>query len=416
MIALAFFALGSGIAGVFFAKRYGTLFNPPSLFALSFAVSSATAVIMSALAEVVELHAGFVDDPTSIAFIYSIGVVSFIAPWLFGSNPEGRIVKGIGDRRSSWAQLLLLICGTWFFLLITFAMLGGIPLLQMLTSEYSIVDHLANLQELSPGLMMINLAVAIVLSLYVASVSADRRNYRVSRGVLWVAIVTLIVASMWQGNRQLLLLFLFVVFARLFVKLTAHRSANNRRKLRRARLYVLAAAVCFVVFFVAVNYIRLASLGLFSGPFELLLYASWPVYNMVKIATTVGLEGGGGPYYIWTELIPARLGGKQQVVEMAPLLFEPTSPSGYFAYWYLDFGLMGVIVSATLLSVFSLKAFKGAARNEYGMRRYLLILWCCATASIYNHFISLAFFWIPLALLTIVSRFGFRYSRLHSAV
>ena len=163
------------------------------------------------------------------------------------------------------------------------------------------------------------------------------------------------------------------------------------------------------------NYIRLASLGVSSGPTELLLYFSWPVYNVVSIDSHLGMDGIGSLKYVLTELLPARWGGKDQVKELAVMLFEPTSPSGYLAYWFVDFGIPGVAVGAGLLGLVSRFSFAGMCNSEHAMRKHILVLWCCATAAVYSHFISLAFFWAPLILLEIVERMLQTIRRLKTA-
>jgi hypothetical protein len=158
----------------------------------------------------------------------------------------------------------------------------------------------------------------------------------------------------------------------------------------------------FIIGFTAINYIRLANEGRFSGPIELFLYYSWPVYNMVSISSHVGLQGTGDIMYLLTEILPARFGGKDLLQKIAPLLFEPTAPSGYFSYWYLSFGMIGVMIGSCLLGVASRIAFEMSTRSEYYLRIYLLMLWSCATVPVYSHFLSVAYFWIPLLALLIV--------------
>ena len=416
MTALILFVLGAGAVGAFYMWRLGTVFNPPSLFAFGLAASSAIAIMMDFLAQGNELHAGFVGDPTSVAVVYGVGVMTFTIPWLLPPSWRRTNLRAVAADRGVRVILPLLICAIWGFLLPTFGLLGGVPLFRMLMSDYSIVDHINSLQDLWPGIMLINLSLGTLLALYLASISTTRREYRIGICLMATALITMLFASSWQGNRQLILIFFFVVCARRFIKLAlGAKSFEAQRERQRLQRFFFVGGVLFLSFFMAMNYIRLASLGVSSGPTELLLYFSWPVYNVVSIDSHLGMDGIGSLKYVLTELLPARWGGKDQVKELAVMLFEPTSPSGYLAYWFVDFGIPGVAVGAGLLGLVSRFSFAGMCNSEHAMRKHILVLWCCATAAVYSHFISLAFFWAPLILLEIVERMLQTIRRLKTA-
>ena len=405
MTALILFILGAGLVGAFYMWRLGTVFNPPSLFAFGLAASSAIAIVMDFLAEDYELHAGFVTDPTSVAVVYGVGVITFTLPWLLASSRRRTKVRALAADRGVRVILPLLMCAIWGFLLLTFGLLGGVPLFRMLVSDYSIVDHINSLQNLWPGIMLVNLSLGTLLALYLSSISTSRREERIGIYLMATAVITMLFASSWQGNRQLILIFLFVVAARRFIKLALlDQSREVRRERQRLQRFCFIGGVLFFLFFVTMNYIRLASLGVHSGPTELLLYFSWPVYNVVAIDSQLGMSGIGSLQYVLTGLLPARWGGKDQMKELAVMLFEPTSPSGYLAYWFVDFGVPGVAVGAGLLGLASRFSFKRMCNSEHEMRKHILVLWCCATAAVYSHFISLAYFWVPLLFLEIVER------------
>lgn len=417
MTALILFALGAGVVGAFYMWRLGTVFNPPSLFAFGLAASSAIAIMMDFMAQGNELHAGFVADPTSVAVVYGVGVMTFTIPWLLLPNRRRTNFPAIAVDRGVRVILPLLVCAIWGFLLATFVLLGGVPLFRMLMSDYSIVDHINSIQDLWPGIMLVNLSLGILLALYLATISTARREHRIGIFLMATALITMLFASSWQGNRQLILIFFFVVSARRFIKLAlGAKSLEVRRERQRLQRFFFFGGVLFLSFFMMMNYIRLASLGVSSGPTELLLYFSWPVYNVVAIDSHLGMSGIGNLQYVLTELLPARWGGKDQMKELAAMLFEPTSPSGYLAYWFVDFGILGVAVGAGLLGLVSRFSFKRMRNSEHGMRKHILVLWCCATAAVYSHFISLAYFWAPLILLEIVERLLHTIRRLKTAI
>jgi hypothetical protein len=124
---------------------------------------------------------------------------------------------------------------------------------------------------------------------------------------------------------------------------------------------------------------------------------------MVSITSMIGFNGTGNYLFVLTELLPARFGGKDLWGQMTQFLFEPTSPSGYFSYWYISFGLWGVAAGSFLLSVASRYAFEVSVKSEHHLRIYILMLWSCAMIAVYSHFITLAYFWIPLFSLIVIN-------------
>lgn len=85
------------------------------------------------------------------------------------------------------------------------------------------------------------------------------------------------------------------------------------------------------------------------------------------------------------------------------------------AYEIVVFEMPCAAVGAGLLGLVSRFSFAGMCNSEHAMRKHILVLWCCATAAVYSHFISLAFFWAPLILLEIVERMLQTIRRLKTA-
>ena len=402
MYALTLFVVLSLVVGGVFWRRFGTVFNPPSLCAFSLGGASSIAMFFDTLIRNGSvIHAGFVGPTTATASIFVVGLVAFVIPWLNARRkPHSFTICADRNINRTLLQLDVVVITA---VIVTWCLLGQIPINAMLTGRASINDHLANLQNLTPGVMMINLAGLTTLSLYVASRSVYPRLSFSSKSIFIVSILIALIASGWQGNRQSFLIFLFFVLTRNFFKWTeTYGQMPSKEKIWRLRAFTAFAMLAFVGGFTAINYIRLASEGRFSGPMELFLYYSWPVYNMVSITSRIGLGGTGDFMFLLTELLPARLGGKGVWVEITPLLFEPTSPGGYFSYWYLSFGIVGVAAGSLLLGAASRYFFEVSAKSEYHLRMYVLILWSCATISVYSHFLSIAYFWIPLVSLFIV--------------
>lgn len=102
--------------------------------------------------------------------------------------------------------------------------------------------------------------------------------------------------------------------------------------------------------------------------------------------------------FVLTELLPYRFGGKENLKAIRPVLHEPSSPSGFFANWWLDGGLPFVLVGGFSFGVLSLWIYRRRADSHAYWQSYLLVLWASATSGIYEHFIALVYFWLPLAL------------------
>ncbi len=403
MYQLVLFIVLASLIGVSFWRRFGTVFNPPSLTALSLAGASSIAVFFDALVQRGNvIHAGFVGSTTTAAVVYSVGLISFVIPWLDLSRKQ-KTSTMCADKNLS-RTLLQISCLVVTALVLTWALLGEIPFLQMALGRESINDHLDNLRRLTPGVMMANLAALVVLCLYIASRSAYPRTSFSSKLIFAFAILVALVACGWQGNRQSFLIFLFFFIVRNFLSRTERYGHKpDKGKVWRMRIYTAISLFVFAGGFTAINYIRLAHEGRFSGPAELLLYYSWPVYNIVSITSKIGIAGTGDYSFLLTELLPARFGGKALLGEISQLLFEPTSPSGFFSYWYLSFGAIGVAMGGLVFSLASRYAFEVSLRSEHHLRVYILLLFSCATISVYSHFLSLSYFWIPLLSLVVVN-------------
>jgi oligosaccharide repeat unit polymerase len=398
LAAVAFLAL---VPILLYWRMHRTIFNPVSLLFSSFSATIGFAYLVDYLASTWELHGGFRTNPDAVASLYAAGLGAFLLPWLpyprrktHGTSVPSVPVKDMGHLKS-WTYAC---SGLVLLSLAACALaLGSIPIVAMLLKQYTIAEHIENIKRLPVGLMALVLLSTFLLILHLASMLAHRRVYRVRPfDLAWFGLV-LLLSSVWQGNRQCFLIIIFFVTARWSLAV----AARVRRSLSADVIRIVVGAgiiVMFVAFFTLVGAVRHSATG--ERPrLELLTYFSWPVYNVMAIHDSGHFGGSTVPHYVLTEILPSRFGGKAKVVEMGQYLFEPTSPSGYFSYWFLDYGYPGVIAGALALSVFCRWAYGRRKRGEVEMRIYLLALWCCATAGIYNHFLSLHYFWFPLAIL-----------------
>ena len=400
----------------YYWKAFQTFFNPPSLFLTSFMSTLAFSHFVDYLSEFVDIYGWFRTDPADVTVLYLIGFAFFMVPWVLVPKRIGFFAGRTSDRpylvdfskiRQVCAVLAAILVVT---LGMTFVEMGGIPVLSMFAGTYSYWDHVENLRGLPLGLMSLNLIVTFTLILYVSSFFANPRHYQVRGRFLVILMAVLLLSASWQGNRQIFLMLLFFIFARRLVDrpLREGGAFSTIRMVRAAFLSLLVVAL-FAALFILFGVLRLRAEG-GGDPFDLLVYFSWPVYNMMAIIQKLTPEAADFfPHYLLSEILPARFGGKDRTAELSDFLFEPSSPSGYFAYWFLDFGYGGVAVGALLLGSFSRWAFLRRLRDETSMRIYLLALWCCATAGIYSHFISINYFLLPLLVQVLVDPiFGLR--------
>jgi hypothetical protein len=400
-MALSTIALLALVPAAWYWRTHRTVFNPVSLLFLSFSSTIGFAYLVDYFAQTQPVHGGFRTNPDAVASLYGLGLVSFLVPWLPYPRRRGKsgqamaaLVSDIGGlKRWTYAWSLIVLAA----LIACAVALRSIPIVAMLLGRYTIAEHIENIKLLPVGLMAAVLLSTFVLILHIASMVVHRQLYRISLfDFAWFGLI-LLMASVWQGNRQCFLIIIFFVTARWSLATAARRRRSLGAVLGRA---VAAAAiiVCFVTFFVAVGMVRHMATGA-RPPLELFSYFSWPVYNVMAIHDSGHFGGNVLPHYVLTEILPSRFGGKDQVVEMGQYLFEPTSPSGYFSYWFLDYGYRGVVLGSLVLSVVCRWAYCRRKKGETEMRIYMLALWCCATAGIYNHFLSLHYFWLPLAVL-----------------
>lgn len=391
---------------IVFQRLHRTIFNPVSLFFSSFIATFFFAFLVDRLGQSQPLHASFPASPANIAKYYAMGMGAFLIPWFLAKI---RPLKGFRPMQKEVYDICKFKEFTiiWSFLLIItlvacVLLLGSVPIISMLLKNYTIAEHIENIKNLPAGLMAVILISTFMLILHLSSLSVGRKLYGINkRNVVWFAII-LSMSAMWQGNRQIFLMIAFFIITRW----SLNKIHNNRLSIGREIKKIISfglVTVLFVLVFTLIGIIRHAATdgGL---SLELLYYFSWPVYNMILLQQSDIIGKSNWPNYIFTEILPSRFGGKEKVVEIGHYLFEPTSPSGYFAYWFADYGYAGVIVGALCLSMFCRWSYHRRMKSENYMRIYLLALWCCATAGIYNHFISINYFWLPFAFLIIEQR------------
>lgn len=385
--------------------NFKSVVNPLSLFCGGYIIS-VLAVFFSDSLGLLRLMA--IEDIQPFCSLINIAVLSFSIPWMLVKTnkisflPSTQIIEYLRFENiifflAVFSSLLL------FFISI---LIGGLPMILMWQGKMDVNTYNDLLDSMPFGILALILNFGIIYLLFVTSFLINRNYYNFNTKLIVFYIVIIILVCFWQSKRQLLLLFIFIYAARSYL------NSNNLIKNKYINfnfLYLFGLLYLFYLSFNIVSSLRQNTDTVNKN--ELLEYAMYPAMNMVKIVDTFPFYSKGltFPNYILTEILPRRLIG-EDIIDFRTILFEPTSPSGYLAYWYMDYGCYGVIMGCIILSLFSIYIYKNSMKSEINLRIYLLILWCCATSSIYSHFISLNFFIIPYILLSL-SKYFFRIEK-----
>lgn len=393
-------ALIAMIPALVFWKLFRTIFNPVTLFCASISVTVGIACLVDSYSEFNLVYGKFRVGSDPVAFLYVLGLTIFLIPWL----PYGKQIVLFGSNYKSVTDIYGFKAWTFFWASITFLgiiyiiyVLGGIPIVRMIFGGYTIVDHIEALPNLPLGLMTAYLAPATILCLHLASIAIFKKQYKFYFKETALLMILIVFAATFQGNRQLILIALFFVVARVQLSKVGYSRKSLRAFIRDTVKYTILITL-FVASFITISTVRHPEIVDIQW-FEIFGYFSWPVFNVGAILESGYFNISDTPHFILSEIIPKRLLDAEHTLELKSVLFEPTSPSGYLAYWFIDFGYVGVSIGVFLLSGVCRLAHQWRNCGEFNMRVYILCLWCCATAGIYSHFITINYFWIPLSLL-----------------
>lgn len=274
--------------------------------------------------------------------------------------------------------------------LLCIAFLDVIPIFEMIKGNLSIQDHHIMLENLPIGLMAfqtgISMALCIIFNINI--IYSDRFIHKNSI----LPLFAIFASATWQGSRQLALFFVFTL-----IVISSFR--YNIFTIKRL-IAVLFLLIIFINFFILVQDTRLH--GQNSSPYEFIAYLTMPDINFHSILNLFNTNLDLDSLYIFRELIPHRFVGANYENYVMPILFEPTSPSGYLAYWFLDFQEFGIIFGSLMIGFASKIFYNRRNLSCKDFSCYILMLWVTFTSDIYSHFISLNNFIFPLILLFIL--------------
>lgn len=395
----------ASLSGLLFSfywwNRLGTPINPVTLFLLgiSFPILFAISFVIKFSPESI-LNWNDLDYSNNVIGELSVGyfltIIVFQIPWFFVKKAKNK--PAAKETRETTLLPIALICLS--LLLVCSMFLEGLPIIQMALGTLDMRSHDANLINIPFGLLtFLNIFIFLYIITFTNTLIPSD-GITINRAKL-IYLLLLLLLCFWQGKRQHFLIFLFFYIARYYIvriEYLGHRF--NHKAIFKSLIFSILLIVAFII----IDQIRYQGDG--SNTLILFGYFTWPVYNLLSIVELYRIGPPDIGLMFITELIPNRFGGEEKVVEYSRYLFEPSSPSGYLAYWWFDgglwFALFGVLV-LSYASRFSYSYFH-ASRTNKSLSIYLLLLWCCASSGIYNHFISLNFFWLPLVMLLLIFR------------
>lgn len=396
--------LVTGVAGVliaFLAKtRFNNMANPVSFFSLGISVPLLIAYgvevyIDDAIVLNMPVFAVKKTQMFNLSFAYLSAMLIFLIPWLF---PTKRLPKNgfrSGDFESYRGSMFLVLILLVLSILIAILLLRTVPVISMISGGLDIRDYNEIIKGLPFGLVSIINTLSMLFIILSSSILLPVKKY-MKKGRLFQLILFLFILflCLWQGKRQLLMFFTFVMICRYYI----HWGwAADFRLGRRSPISITTVMISLVaLLFIIGDFVRYQEEG--ANVFSFVGYLVWPVHNMLYILDARESGFSIQNWAVLTELLPARYGGKSLLADFSFMQQIPSSPSGYLAYWWVDGGYLFSMVGVLLMSMLSLISYnyyvKYGSERSYGV--YLMVLWVCITSGIYTHFISLNFFWLPV--------------------
>lgn len=388
-------------------RVFGSLVNPVALFSIGLAIPSFFVVVVDVLTKFVEIEFPIelnYDSPSffPVSLAYVLAILTFFLPWMLLSKKIraaqiiAKAFQPISERNYLRSGIFIFTAFVLIIITIVGFNVGGIPLFGMIAGTIDVRDSDQSATGLPLGMLsLINLSIMVTLLWFVSYLFDSKSNWRDWKKYLFFIALYLPV-FFWNGKRQSLLFFL-VIFIFKYI-LEWNENAIFKQKVASPRLIMISSLIILLTTFIMVDAIRYQGVG--ANPIILIGYLTWPARNIMSIYEHLGFGSAGtmlgNMNMVLTELLPARLGGKDQVEMIGTLLFEPTSPSGFLAYWWFDGGLIYSLFGTLIFSCLSIYIYTKRLISPSWGRIYLLTLWCCISSGIYNHFIALNFYWLPL--------------------
>lgn len=387
------------------ARRFSVFFNPVTLVALGFLLPTLSLFICEKL----DLLRGRDLSLVDTSCVYNlIGYFAFLIPWIGYKDTYIRESKWVISSYTLFISCKRMMLLTFLCLIMAFVSLGGVPFLRMLNGNLDVEEYNALLSRLPIGLMAIIGALSTVLYLQFATFIVNFSKWKKHKIFLAILLLMCLATAMWQGKRQGLLLFIFIVIAFIFQRV--HFSFN----IKTIRKIIIIAGILFLFWGIFTRISSIRNNTNESNQFELVEYAMFAPMNWAYMTELFSPYGTVYlPSMVVSEIIPRRLG--DGLGDYRDYLFEPTSPSGYFSYWYADYGIWGIVIGGICLGCISKFFYSRRNISEYYMYIYILILWCCVTVVIYSHLLTITLY-TKLIFLNIYFSLLYRYESKHNLI
>jgi oligosaccharide repeat unit polymerase len=382
--------------------KFKTFFNPISLFASALFFST----ISIYFAEILGLLREYkINDSFSILAIFNFSLFFFILPWLnFKDKLPPSIYLFKTERKYVLISKLLIVIFFILFLL-AFILLGGLPIFNMLIGKLDIVEYNTLIKNLPLGMLSILLLISTILSLFFSSFLFCRKEIKIHYFYILFLLFISIISSIWQGKRQgILMLFFFIV-----TRFAQYMHQKQTKIKFKYKILIVLGFVIFITLFGLIGQIRYNSSQVDTN--ELLSYTMYPPMNFALLVSSSSPFGNSIlPSSIFMDILPSRFLESLSLSANSTneiLIFEPTSPSGYFYPWFKNYGYLGIFLGSILLGSVSKYFYKKRNLSENNMRICILTLWCCATSGIYNHLLTLNYFLLPILFLYFLNSIKF---------
>ena len=194
---------------IVFYKKLNTIFNPVTLYSSALFIS----VISVYFSDLLGLLRGSnISDSFVILNLYNVSVIFFIIPWI---NFKEKKIFNFVQKKENKLIIIIYILILLFTILstLTYILLGGIPILDMLSGKLNIVDYNVLIKRLPMGMLSIFLLISTLFSLFFSSFIVKRNELKYKFWFLTLLFFITLVSTVWQGKKKGILMLFFFVFS-----------------------------------------------------------------------------------------------------------------------------------------------------------------------------------------------------------
>lgn len=356
-------------------KKFTTIFNPITLFCSGYLFS----LISLFICNYFDLLRGqdIILLNTSIAY-YLLAIVIFILPWI--NYKDTNLYSPVGNYNHLHKKTVCVVVINFLLMFVVFYYFKSIPIIQMIRGELDVETFNNSLKYIPAGILAFINACSTILYMFFSS-NIYKHKGKISLNIKMIILFLLcLFCTIWQGKRQGLMLFIFILIAMYIIK-------------KRIKINLKTICIIFLFFslfyfiFTNISYIRNG----YQSQYELISYSMYPAMNFSYLSDIYPPLGTTiFPNKIFSEIIPNRYNLNNY--DFTDYLFESTSPSGYLSYWFMDYGVYGIIIGALLLSIISKICYSRRFLSEYNSWINILIMWACFTSFVYSHLLTIVLY------------------------